>query len=188
MPVLVIDNLSPFTPDILECLGRLDLPYVHRKFSEVSDRDVARCDKVMLSGRRKNSKEINVVNSRVVRLCYDDGKPLLGICYGAEIIALTFGGSIRKMPAHVHGTIGVSVSGQNPLTEGKKSISVYESHGYCVSRLPANFISFANSKHCAHEMFAGGSAFRRKVADDSRRALQSRVAIISAARVQAGRR
>ena len=159
MPVLVVDNLSPFTPDILECLGRLDLPYVYRKFSEVSDRDVARCDKVVLSGRRKNSKEINVVNSKVVRLCYDDGKPLLGICYGAEIIALTFGGSIRKMPAHVHGTTSVSVSGQNPLTEGKKSISVYESHGYCVSRLPSNFTSFANSNHCEHEMFAGGRIY-----------------------------
>ena len=159
MPVLVLDNMSPFTPDILECLGQLDIPYVYRKFSEVSDSDVARCGKVMLSGRRKSSKEINAVNSKIARQCRDDGKPLLGICYGAEIIALTFGGSIRKMSAHVLGTTAVSVSAQNLLTEDKKSISVYESHGYCVSRLPVNFISLASSKYCEHEMFASGRIY-----------------------------
>jgi GMP synthase (glutamine-hydrolysing) len=158
MPVLVIDNLSPFTPDILDCLGRLGFQYVYRKFSEVSDSDLAGCEKVILSGRRKNSREINAANSRIVRQCHG-GKPLLGICYGAEIIALTLGGSIRKMPAHVQGTTPVSVSGQNPLTGGKKSISVYESHGYCVARLPANFKSLASSQYCDHEMFASGKTY-----------------------------
>lgn len=159
MPVLVVDNLSPFTPDILDCLGRLGISYVYKKFSEVSDSDIARCEKVILSGRRKNSKEINAANSKIVRQCHGGGKPLLGICYGAEIIALTLGGSIRKMPAHVHGTTPVSVSGQNPLTENKKSISVYESHGYCVARLPANFMSLANSQYCDHEIFASGKTY-----------------------------
>lgn len=159
MPVLVVDNLSPFTPDILNCLGRLGVPYVYRKFSEVSDSDLAGCEKVILSGRRKNSKEINTANSRIVRQCHGEGKPLLGICYGAEIIALTLGGSIRKMPAHVHGTTPVSVSSQNPLTGGKKSISMYESHGYCVARLPVNFRSLASSQHCDHEMFANGKTY-----------------------------
>lgn len=159
MPVLVVDNLSPFTPDILDCLGRLGIVHVYRKFSEVSESDLARCDRVILSGRRKNSKEINAVNSKIVRHCHDGGKPLLGICYGAEIIALTLGGSIRKMPAHMQGTTTVSVSDQNPLTGDKKSISVYESHGYCVAKLPANFKSLASSQYCKHEIFASGKIF-----------------------------
>ncbi len=121
--------------------------------------DLGRYDRVILSGRRKNSKEINAMNSKIVRHCHDSGKPLLGICYGAEIIALTLGGSIRKLPSHVHGTTAVSVSGQNPLTGSKKSISVYESHGYCVARLPANFRSLASSQHCEHEIFARGKTF-----------------------------
>lgn len=159
MPVLVVDNLSPFTPDILDCLGRLNIPYVYKKFSEVSDSDLALCEKVILSGRRKNSKEINAVNSRIVRHCHGGGKPLLGICYGAEIIALTLGGSIRKMPAHIHGATPVSVSDQNPLTENKQLISVYESHGYCVARLPANFRSLASSQYCDYEIFSSGKTF-----------------------------
>ena len=157
--MLVVDNLSPFTPDILDCLGRLGLPYVYKKFSEVSDSDLAACNRVILSGRRRNSKEINAANSRIVRHCLSECKSLLGICYGAEIIALTLGGSIRRMPAHVQGATTVSVSSQNPLTGRKKSVSVYESHGYCIARLPASFKSLASSLCCEHEIFANGKIY-----------------------------
>jgi GMP synthase (glutamine-hydrolysing) len=154
LAVLVVDNLSPFTVDILTCLGKLDHPHLHKRFSQVSNEDLAQCDKVILSGRRKYSKEINAVNSRIIRYCYYRNKPLLGICYGAEIIALTLGGSIRKLPAHIQGTTEVLLSSANPLTEGKKSILVYESHRYCIAKLPPNFKSLASSKYCQHEVFS----------------------------------
>jgi GMP synthase (glutamine-hydrolysing) len=159
MQVLVVDNLSPFTPDILDCLDRIGVPYVYRKFPDVSDSDLVRCEKVILSGRRKNSKEINAMNSKIVKRCHDGGKPLLGICYGAEIVALTLGGSIRKMSAQIQGTTPVSVSDQNTLTGEKKSILVYESHRYCVARLPASFRSLASSQYCDHEIFACGKTY-----------------------------
>lgn len=154
MPVLVVDNLSPFTPDILACLDKLGVSHVYRKFSEVSGKDLTGCDRVILSGRRRNSREINAANSTIIRQCNNSGKPLLGICYGAEIIALTLGGSIRKMPSHVQGTTPVSLAKPNPLTGDKKSISVYESHGYCVARLPANFQTLASSQYCEYEIFS----------------------------------
>jgi GMP synthase (glutamine-hydrolysing) len=157
LPVLVVDNLSPFTADILICLDQLDKQYFHKRFSEVSNEDVVRSDKVILSGRRKHNKEINVVNSRIIRYCQYRDKPLLGICYGAEIIAFTLGGSIRKMPAHVQGMTEVSLSSANPLTEEKKSILVYESHRYCIAKLPSNFKSLASSSYCEHEIFSSDS-------------------------------
>lgn len=154
MDILVVDNLSPFTPDILDCLHRSDIGYIHRRFSDVCGNDLKNCDKIILSGRRKNDKEINAVNSVIIRQCYQSGKPILGICYGAEIIALTFGGSIWRMPMHVHGETPVLLLKSNPLTADKKSIMAYESHGYCVARLPANFQTFASSKYCKHEIFS----------------------------------
>jgi GMP synthase (glutamine-hydrolysing) len=152
--ILVVDNTSPFTSDILACLDHLDKVYIYKTFSEVTDTDLNQCDKVILSGRRKHSKQINLINSRITKYCHFCGKPLLGICYGAEIIALTLGGSICKMPAYVHGLTAVSVSIPNHLMEGKKSIVVYESHGYCIAKLPPNFKSLAGSKYCEHEVFA----------------------------------
>jgi GMP synthase (glutamine-hydrolysing) len=155
--ILVVDNTSPFSSNILACLDHLDKAYVYKRFSEVTDADVNQCDRVILSGRRKHSKQINLINSRIIRGCNYSGKSLLGICYGAEIIALTLGGSICKMPAYVHGLAVVSVSSPNHLIEENKSITVYESHGYCIAKLPPNFKSLARSKYCDHEIFANNS-------------------------------
>ena len=154
MPVLVVDNLSPFTPDILSCLDLLGADYACLAYSKVSTSDLVRSSNVILSGRRKNSREINVANSRIVKHCFESGKPLLGICYGAEIIALTLGGTIRRMQDHVHGRIDVKINTYNPLTDEKATLSVYESHAYCVGRLPAEFTSLASSETSDHEMFS----------------------------------
>jgi len=154
MAILVVDNLSPFTSDILVGLHNLCITYVYRKFSEVSHRDLRNSTSVILSGRQKNNKEINSINSAIIRECYQSGTPLLGICYGAEIIALTLGGSIRKLTSHIHGSVAITPSKPNPLTNRKKSISVYESHAYCIARLPPNFETLASSQYCEYEIFS----------------------------------
>jgi GMP synthase-like glutamine amidotransferase len=61
------------------------------------------------------------------------------------------------MQDHVQGTTEVSLSSANPLTKGKKSILVYESHRYCIAKLPSNFKSLASSKYCEHEVFSNDS-------------------------------
>jgi GMP synthase (glutamine-hydrolysing) len=149
-----VDNLSPFTPDISACLDGLGVGHSYRKYSEVGQEDLEGSEKVILSGRRKNSKQINAANSRIVRYCYENEKPLLGICYGAEIIALTMGGSLRKMPTHVQGHLTLAVRERNALTGDSGALQVYESHRYCIARLPENFSSQASSEDCAHELFS----------------------------------
>jgi GMP synthase (glutamine-hydrolysing) len=153
MATLVVDNLSPFTPDILKCLDRLGAKYSYKKYFEVTDADLQSCERVILSGRRRNDRKTNAANSRIIRRCHDSDVPLLGICYGAEIIALSLGGSIRRMPSHVQGQIDVSTR-DSALTPGKDKISVYESHGFCVARLPEGFAPVASSSYCQHEIFA----------------------------------
>jgi GMP synthase (glutamine-hydrolysing) len=156
LTILVLDNLSPFTPNILDCLDKLGATYICKRFSEVgsSNDKNNRYDKVILSGRRKNSKEINVTNSKIIKYCFETDTPILGICYGAEIIALTLGGSIYRMNNHVQGTIPVTISKPNHLIPDRKSVSVYESHRYCVSKLPEDFDSTASSQFCNHEVFS----------------------------------
>ncbi|AIF84025.1 GMP synthase family protein [Candidatus Nitrososphaera evergladensis SR1] len=157
LATLVVDNLSPFTPDILACLDKLGTTYVYRKYSEVTQDDLTtKCKRVILSGRRRNDQAINAANSQIVRHCHDNDVPLLGICYGAEIIALTLGGSIRRMPSHLHGQIEITATSPNPLVPAEKDsrISVYESHGFCIARLPEGFVRLAGSKYCEYEIFA----------------------------------
>ena len=158
--ILVVDNLSPFTSDIVTCLGKLGANYVTIKSLDLTDNDSGNnfsYDRVILSGRRKNDREINFVNSRIIRQCFKYNTPLLGICYGAEILALTLGGTIRKMTRPVQDTISITVSKSNSLlsvNRGDKTLFVYESHRYCVAKLPEGFESLASSSECEHEIFS----------------------------------
>ena len=157
--ILVVDNLSPFTSDIVTCLGKLGANYVTIKSLDLPNDSGNNFsyDRVILSGRRKNDREINFVNSRIIRQCFKYNTPLLGICYGAEILALTLGGTIRKMTRPVQDTISITVSKSNSLlsvNRGDKTLFVYESHRYCVAKLPEGFESLASSSECEHEIFS----------------------------------
>jgi GMP synthase (glutamine-hydrolysing) len=156
LTTLVVDNLSPFTGDILDCMIKLNEKYIYKKYYEVDniyDNSIL-YDKVILSGRRKNIKEINIVNSKIIRYCFQTDKPILGICYGAEIIALTFGGSIYRMDDHVQGTITVNILKPNSLIPDRTSVNVYESHRYSVAKLPKDFVSLGSSSLCKYEIFS----------------------------------
>ncbi len=149
-----MDNLSPFTPDITKCLNALGVRNRCEKYSDVSKQILGECGNVILSGRRSNTKEINATNSKIVTYCLENDRPLLGICYGAEIIALTLGGSIRRISSRVHGRVKVFPHHPTALTQNRKELTVYESHGYCVAQLPPDFMSAAHSNDCAHELFS----------------------------------
>jgi GMP synthase (glutamine-hydrolysing) len=154
---LVIDNLSPFTPNILDCLNKLQATYFCRKYFEVEHSNKGnnkQYDKAIISGRQRNSKEINVINSKIIKYCFENDIPILGICYGAEIMALTLGGSICRMDGHIHGMMSVNILKPNHLISYRKSVNVYESHRYCVSRLPEDFDSLGSSKYCRYEIFS----------------------------------
>ena len=44
----------------------------------------------------KMIRKLMKVNSKIINYSINNNKKLLGICYGAEILALTLGGTIRK--------------------------------------------------------------------------------------------
>ena len=153
----MVDNLSPFTHDILDCMSKLHEKYIYKKYSEIGDFIYGNnilYDKVILSGRRKNSNEINVVNSRIIRDCFQTDKPILGICYGAEIMALALGGSIYRMANHFQGTITVNILRPNSLIPDRTSVNVYENHRYSIAKLPQDFISLGSSSVCKYEVFS----------------------------------
>ena len=154
--VLVVDNLSPYTMDILSCLEKLKTNYTSLKFHELKDYEVSSYEKVILSGRSKPSRDINIANSKIIRDCNLSGTHMLGICYGAEIMALTMGGTICKMENPVREMSRVLLSKSPPACswfQKKKSLYVYESHAYCVARIPDGFDSIGRSKYCKNEIF-----------------------------------
>jgi len=95
--LLLVDNGSVFTKNIVEFLESTNTAHQAIPFDKVNPDDLDKFDSIILSGRRHNDHAMNALNSKLVNHGILQKKPLLGICYGAEILALTVGGTIRKM-------------------------------------------------------------------------------------------
>ncbi|MEM0365227.1 MAG: gamma-glutamyl-gamma-aminobutyrate hydrolase family protein [Candidatus Nitrosocaldus sp.] len=150
--LLVVDNLSSFMPNLIRSLSMLDARYVVRKYSELAPHIdvIGEYDGIILSGRRSNERSMNVVNMHIVDAAYREDRPLLGICYGAEIIALAMHGTIRKV-GKVVGEVEVYVDEDNPIADNGRMM-VYESHDYSIATLPSVLKSVAYSRSCSNEI------------------------------------
>jgi len=149
--LLVVDNGSVYTPSLLNSIKNLNIHFEHHGFSNISSLNLDNYSSVILSGRRKNDSQMNIINSKLVKHSLENDKPLLGICYGAEILALTLGGTIKKMPSPRYGLHEIEITRSNPLCKGK--IQGFESHSYTVSKLNASFTQIASSADCKFEIF-----------------------------------
>ncbi len=107
-------------------------------------------DSIILSGRRKNEKKINEINSKIVTYSIKNNMKLLGICYGAEILALTLGGTIRKTLSFQKGNETIKIFKENPISSD--SLDVFESHRFEISKLPSVLVPLAESKNCKNEI------------------------------------
>ena len=95
--------------------------------------------------------------SRVV----ESGAPLLGICYGHQLLAQAMGGVVGNVPGGVElGTVHVTLAdkaGKDPLFKGfPKRMKVHASHTQSVIQLPAGAILLASSENELHHAFAMG--------------------------------
>ena len=81
----------------------------------------------------------------------DAGVPVLGICYGLQLLSYALGGEVQPGHAREYGAATVNVTGgtadsASPLFAGLPSaLTVWMSHGDRVERLPAGFLSIAHS-------------------------------------------
>lgn len=177
--LLVVDNGSVYTPSLLSCLKNIDIDFENYPFSNIPSLDDY--SSIILSGRRKNDAGMNAINSKLIKYCLQEQKPLLGICYGAEILALTLGGTIKKMNSPRHGLYEINTKNDNPLCKGK--IQVFESHSYMISKLNPNFIQLAVSTECNFEIFQYanknifGTQFHPEMSHDGKVLLENFTAI-----------
>ncbi|MGA7369440.1 MAG: gamma-glutamyl-gamma-aminobutyrate hydrolase family protein [Nitrososphaeraceae archaeon] len=155
--VLIIDNNSPFTSHLMDIVSDLGYSYDYKRYSEIKLGELGFeslpwFNKVILSGRKTGNSYINAANSTIVRYCYTRNIPILGICYGCQIIALTLGGSLRRLEKPMKDFDQVTVKMDNALVFGKQRLMVYKSHKFCVSKLPPCLDSAGESLTCPNEI------------------------------------
>ena len=148
--LLVVDNGSIYTKKLTDFLIQKSISFEKQSPYTLNLDLLSNYDSFILSGRRKNEKKINEINSKIIAHCIKNNKKLLGICYGAEILALTLGGTIRKISSLQKGTESIQIITENPIC--RNSIDVFESHSYEISKLPSVLISLAKSNNCKNEI------------------------------------
>ena len=79
----------------------------------------------------------------------DSDLPVLGICYGMQLLANQFGGEVSSADEREYGSAIISQSGpQHPLFDGlPSSFEVWASHGDNVLKLPDGFRILAESEN-----------------------------------------
>jgi len=124
---------------------------------------------------------MNAVNSKIIKYAVAEKRPLLGICYGAEILALTLGGTLKKMDQIHKGNQEIEILKTNPLCNGK--INVFESHSYLISKLDTAFTQIAKSDVCDFEIIQYnklnifGTQFHPEMSSDGKLLLEKFVLI-----------
>ena len=76
----------------------------------------------------------------------ESGLPVLGICYGMQLLAREFGGSVEPADHREYGLAMLSIADSTPLFEGlADELNVWMSHGDHVESLPEGFTILASS-------------------------------------------
>lgn len=90
-------------------------------------------------------KDSPLVNTEIFNLGY----PILGICYGAQLIAHLLNGKVSKAITSEYGKTFVNVDNNSSLFKNiDKETQCYMSHTDYIEKAPENFIITANSKDC----------------------------------------
>ncbi|MCY3986092.1 MAG: glutamine-hydrolyzing GMP synthase [Candidatus Dadabacteria bacterium] len=88
--------------------------------------------------------------------------PLLGICYGLQVLVFQLGGEVERSLKREYGPAVLTLVGEDPLFSGVKKISgVWMSHGDRVLSLPEGFTAVAGTENteCAAVRNMGGEIY-----------------------------
>ncbi len=128
-------------------------------FSVSGDELAKRCVKgIVLSGGPESvySKNAPFPDMKIFSL----GIPILGICYGAQVIAHIFGGKVKKAEVGEYGRAILKVIKKTEIfDELPETFQVWMSHGDIIDELPKNFEKLAETDFSPNSAFMSSHIF-----------------------------
>lgn len=101
---------------------------------------------LILSG---GPKSVNDVDAPVIdEGLFSLGAPILGICYGIQLIAKLHGGEVQRSEKREYGRAHLHLDTAGGLLEGmEEDDTIWMSHGDAIIRMPAGFSTLARSEN-----------------------------------------
>lgn len=104
---------------------------------------------IILSGGPSSVYEKN--SPRCDTQLFDLCVPVLGICYGMQLLVHHFGGHVARAPKREYGLAHLSIIKRNPLFDGlTKTQTVWMSHGDACVRLPKGWAVIGKTRDVPH--------------------------------------
>ena len=143
--IIILDFGSQYTQLIARRLRELQVyseihPYNKKiNFSDDSIKGV------ILSGSPFSVNDENMLDLEIKEIL--DHKPVMGICYGAQLTAKQFGGKVEKSAKREYGKAMVTTLQTDALLEGiAAETQVWMSHADSITALPEGFTLLANTQ------------------------------------------
>ncbi len=138
--VLILDFGSQYTQLIARRVRELGV-YSEIKPFNISLEQVKKMHPkgIILSGGPASVYEENA--PRIDREFFQLDVPILGICYGLQLMAYVLGGEVRRASQREYGRAEIQIDPQSDLFSGLgEQLSVWMSHGDHLTRIPAHFV------------------------------------------------
>lgn len=135
--ILVVDYGGQYAHLIARRLRELGVLAVITPYTRVGDVDLSKYSAIVLSGSHRSVLETDPdVLESARRILRNSGTPVLGVCFGHQLIAKTLGGVVEKGCGE-YGRVVVKLVERDELFNGWEGEEyVWMSHGDCVSKPP----------------------------------------------------
>jgi GMP synthase (glutamine-hydrolysing) len=152
--VLILDFGSQYTQLIARRVREIGVYCeIHRFDMKAADLRAFAPQGIILSGGPETVTEADTL--RAPESVFDQGVPVLGICYGMQTMAIQLGGEVETSNKREFGYAQVAVRGDSRLLtgiedmreKGQSLLDVWMSHGDKVSRLPKGFSLLAETEN-----------------------------------------
>jgi GMP synthase (glutamine-hydrolysing) len=159
--ILIINNGSQYTHLIKRNCRDLDFEAEiinNKEFSYSEFEKLAaesKVEKIILSGGPSSvTAGDNGISEEIVKRIGNGkiGVPILGICFGHQLIAHALGGKVEKGKSAEYGIAKITIDDEDEvLREIPKEINAWVSHFDEVKKMPADFVALAHSDTCKVE-------------------------------------
>lgn len=146
--VLIIDFGGQYTHLIARRIRELKVYAVIKPYDKLNTLDLSKYHAVIFSGSHKSILHLDQgIYESIQKLLQEGNTPILGICFGHQILAVILGGKVRSGCGE-YGRVKVKIKIKDPLFEGwDEEETVWMSHSDCVDDLPKEINILAVSEN-----------------------------------------